>query len=293
MSIIQSRRQNTCQFLDWHDGISLSKILSMRCSPRNWHTSCGLWTPCARWWSAPSSLPPTQVIGLGSELGSSFLEVAEHTPNVEIRARREKEADIGGKGGLSFGVPKVGGMGTEATHAWWTPNAIAIANAGEMLCTLQSLSYVVRAKKPSASTRSVEEATPINAFKNCSPFLPPLPNPQLHHVYSASWNRYRSNLGICEWNNWGSESHVHSFQNPTPGHRMTQINPPPNKSRKIWRESEIKRQEDINGQNPTSGDFTPIRHRVTRIPRQKTDWKQCKSTSRESRSKSQEWQKWP
>lgn len=121
-------------------GSSLSKILSMRFSPRNWHTSCGLmWTPCARWWSAPS-LPPTQAIALGSELGSSFLEVAEHTLNVEIRGRREKEADIEGKGGLSFGVLKVGGMGTEATHAWWTPNAIAIANAGgNALCTLQSL----------------------------------------------------------------------------------------------------------------------------------------------------------
>jgi hypothetical protein len=52
---------------------------------------------------------------------------------------------------------------------------------------------------------------------------------------------------------------------------MTQINPPPKKVERYEGKSEIKRQEDINGQNPTSGDFTPIRHRVTRIPRQKKD----------------------
>lgn len=98
-------------------------------------------------------------------------------------------------------------------------------------------------------------------------------------ILNCTTSKARHGIGtdqILVYANEIRESHVHSFQNPTPGHRMTQI-PRQKKSKefqeyKISRESEIKSQEDINGQNPTSGDFTPIRHRVTRIPHQKKDW---------------------
>lgn len=66
---------------------------------------------------------------------------------------------------------------------------------------------------------------------------------------------------ICEWNNEGSLMCI-LFKTQLQATGWHKSIPRQKKVERIWeckisRESEIKGQEDINGQNPTSGDFTP------------------------------------